>query len=215
MTVSVAWGGSVYLVHVPVSSVRFELRKAAAEEGLVELNSVGDLELVGWFGSKIWKKAKKSVKSVYKKAKKVAKKAVKGIKKAANAGHALWRSTYKYAGKYAGKALNSKAFGTLVTASALVCPAIGGPALGAYMAAKGVQASVSAGGAIGKIAAENVKRLASGRYPTLNQKLLVSALKSYSADAISASPAGSYYSAAKSVQSSVRSGRDVARRVRL
>lgn len=221
VTVSVAWGGTTYLVHVPVSSVRFEIRKAAAEVGLIELNSVGDLELVGWFGSKIWKKAKKAVKSVsksvssvsrsvYRQAKTVAKKAVKGIKKAANAGHALWRSTYKYAGK----ALNSKAFGTLVTASALVCPAIGGPALGAYMAAKGVQASVSAGGAVAKIAVENVKRLASGRYPTLPQKLLVSALKSYSADAMSASPAGSYYSAAKSVQSSVQSGRDVARRVR-
>ena len=175
VTVSVAWGGSVYLVHVPVSSVRFELRKAAAEEGLVELNSVGDLELVGWFGSKIWKKAKKSVKSVYKKAKKVAKKAVKGIKKAANAGHALWRSTYKYAGK----ALNSRAFGTLVTASALVCPAIGGPALGAYMAAKGVQTSINAGGAVARTAVSNVRRLVSGRAPTVNQRLLLSALRSY------------------------------------
>jgi hypothetical protein len=182
VTVEVQWNGQTYAVHVPVSSVRFEIRKAAMAEGLHELSTVGDLELVGWFGSSLWKKAKKAVKSVYKKAKKVAKSAVHGIKKAAQAGHTLWRTTYRAAGsvyRTAGSVLSSKTFGGLLMASSLICPAIGGPALGAYLAARGVKSSLDAGGQVAKMAAQNVRRLASGRAPTVNQQLLLSALRSY------------------------------------
>jgi hypothetical protein len=175
VSVEIEWNNKVYAVHVPVSSVRFEIRKAALEEGLSELSTVGDLELVGWFGSSLWKKAKKAVKHIYKKAKSVAKKAVRGIKKAAQVGHALWRTTYKAAGSV----LASKTFGGLLMASSFICPAIGGPALGAYLAAKGVKASLDAGGKIARVAASNVRRLAQGRAPTVNHRLLLSAFRSY------------------------------------
>lgn len=186
VTVSVAWGGATYLVHVPVSSVRFEIRKAAAEVGLTELNSVGDLELVGWFGSKIVKKAKKAAKSVYKKASKVAKRTVRVVKSVAKNATIFHRAILKKASPYARQALhagttvlNSKYFAAAIAGSAIICPAIGGPALGAYMAAKGVQASLMAGGAVARTAVNNVQRLARGQNPTVNQRLLLSSLRSY------------------------------------
>jgi hypothetical protein len=145
---------------------------------------------VGWFGSSIWKKAKKAAKSVYKKVKKVAKRTVRVVKSVAKTAtifhRAVLQQGYKYGMRYGRKALsagtavlNSKYFAAAITASALVCPAIGGPALGAYMAAKGVQASLMAGGAVARTAVNNVQRLARGQNPTVNQRMLLSALRSY------------------------------------
>jgi len=194
-------------VVVPASTVRYAIRKAAAEENFEIPEHVGDVEIIGWFGSKLWKKAKKTVKSVVHKAKKavksvahhvskaakhvakkawkVAKKVVKHVKKAAWTGLIVWREAYKYAGKpmlkLGLKLAKSKEFGALIAASAVVCPAIGGPAMAAYLIANRAAAMYSAGGAAAKTVKDNVTRLAHGKNPTLNQKYLKAALKSVAA----------------------------------
>jgi hypothetical protein len=183
-------------VVVPASTVRYAIRKAAAEEQFDIPSHVGDVELIGWFGSKLWKKAKKAVKSVVKhtakavksvakKAYKVAKKVVKHVKKAAWTGAIIWKTAYKYAGKpmlkFGSKLLQSKEFGALLSASALVCPAIGGPAMAAYLVANRASAAYRAGGAAAKTVASNVKRLAHGKKPTISQKYLKAAFRSIAA----------------------------------
>ena len=177
-TVAATVDGNTYLVHVPSASVRFELRKACRLEGLDFANEVGDVDVLGWFGGKIWKKAKKAVKkvthAVKKKIKAVAKRTISSVRKIAHSGVRLWKAT----SKYAGKALNNKYVGGLVLASAFVCPAIGGPALAAYSAARAAYATYKVGGAAAQNVASNVRRLAQGRSPTLNQKLLTSAFRS-------------------------------------
>lgn len=172
-------------VLVPASTVVAALRRASQEEGLAVPSHVGDVDIVGWFGSKIWKKAKKAVKGVAKKAAKVVKKTVKVVKKAAYHGAIVWRTAYKYAGKPAlklgAKLAKSKEFGALLMASAAVCPAVGGPALAAYVVANRAAAAVRVGGAAGKAAVANIKRVAHGKSPTLNQKYLKAALRSVAA----------------------------------
>jgi hypothetical protein len=178
-TVAATVDGNTYLVHVPSASVRFELRKACRLEGLDFANEVGDVDILGWFGGKIWRKAKKAVKkvtkAVTKKVKAVAKRTISSVRKAANTGVRLWKAT----SKYAGKALANKYVGGLVLASAAVCPAIGGPALAAYSTARAAYSTYRAGGAAAQAVASNVRRLAQGRYPTVNQRLLTSAFRSY------------------------------------
>lgn len=177
-TVAVTLAGNTYLVHVPSASVRFELRKACRLEGLDFANEVGDVDVLGWFGGKIWRKAKKAVKkvtkAVTKKVKAVAKRTISSVRKAANTGVRLWKAT----SKYAGKALANKYVGGLVLASAAVCPAIGGPALAAYSTARAAYSTARAGGAAARLVQTNVRRLAQGRSPSVNQRLLLSAFRS-------------------------------------
>jgi hypothetical protein len=183
-------------VVVPAAQVRYAIRKAAAEEQFEIPSHVGDVELIGWFGSKLWKKAKhvvkkavhhvtKAAKSVARKAYKVAKKVVKHVKKAAWTGAIVWRTAYKYAGKpmlkFGQKIAQSKEFGALLAASAIVCPAIGGPAMAAYVVANRAAAMYRIGGAAAKTVSSNVKRLAHGKRPTLNQRMLKSAFRSIAA----------------------------------
>lgn len=174
-TVAATVDGDTYLVHVPAASVRFELRKACRLEGLDFANEVGDVDVLGWFGGKIWRKAKKAVKkvtkAVTKKVKAVAKRTISSVRKAANTGVRLWKAT-------AGKALANKYVGGLVLASAAVCPAIGGPALAAYSTARAAYSTARAGGAAARLVQTNVRRLAQGRSPSVNQRLLLSAFRS-------------------------------------
>lgn len=188
-TVAATVDGNTYLVHVPASSVRFELRKACRLEGFDFANEVGDVDVLGWFGGKILKKAKKAAKSVVKKAKKVARRTVSSVKQIAKTATVVHRmaanQALKYGQRYGAKALNaggqvltSKYLAGAVAASALVCPAIGGPALAAYAAARAAYGTYKAGGAAAQTVATNVRRLASGKSPTVNQQLLLSALRS-------------------------------------
>jgi hypothetical protein len=181
-TLALQYEGNVYIAKVPASSVRFELRKAARLEGM-NLEALGDVDILGWFGGKIWRSAKKAVKkvakSVHKVAKKVAKRALKTVK-----ADALWRIAKRYGGKAAKwglKAVQSKEFGALVAASALVCPAIGGPALAAYATANRAAWAVRQGGSAAKTITSNVRRIARGKRPTLNQRYLLSAFRSIAA----------------------------------
>jgi hypothetical protein len=194
-------------VMVPANDVRYAIRESSAEVGFEIPEYVGDVELIGWFGSKLWKKAKKAVKHVVKKAKhavkkaahgvakgasyvarkakKVAKKVIRKVKKIAWKGAFIWKAAAKYAGKpmlrWGVKLAQSKEFGALIAATAIACPAIGGPAMAAYLIANRAAAAYKTGGAAAKTVATNVKRLAAGKNPTLDQKLLKSALRSVAA----------------------------------
>ena len=171
--VSVSYAGAAYSVLIPSESVRFVIERHAAQEHLALPAGVGAVDLVGWFGSKLLKKAKRAAKGVYKKAKKVAKKTVKTLrataKKAVPIGKKLW--------DYTRKAVTSDELGYLVLASSVVCPAIGGPAFMALQAAKRADKMLKAGGVAAKTVQSNVRRIASGPQ-TSNGRLLLSALKS-------------------------------------
>src|SRR5512133_990666 len=191
-------------VMVPANDVRYAIRESSAEVGFEIPEHVGDVELIGWFGSKLWKKAKKAVKSVVKKAKHVVKKAAHGVAKGASwvarkakhvakkvirkvkkiawKGAFIWKAAAKYAGKpmlkWGIKLAQSKEFGALIAATAVVCPAVGGPAMAAYLIANRAAAAYKAGGAAAKVVSHNVKRLAAGKSPSLDQRMMRSALRS-------------------------------------
>jgi hypothetical protein len=171
---SVVYNGRQYSVMIPSSSVRFHIQAAAQAEGLALPQAVGDVDIIGWFGSSLLKKATKAGRSLYRKAKKVARRTVRAVRKtakaAASGGHALWG--------YARKAVNSKELGYLVLASAAVCPAIGGPAFMALQTAKRVSSALDQGGAVARQVASNVRSLAAARNPTPFQNLMLSALRS-------------------------------------
>ena len=77
--------------------------------------------------------------------------------------------------------MQSKEFGALLAASALVCPAIGGPALAAYAVANRAAWALKAGHASAKTIRNNVKRIARGKSPTLNERYLLNAFRSIAA----------------------------------
>lgn len=183
-TVAVQLDGSVYLAKIPASSVRFELRKAARIEGM-NLEALGDVDILGWFGGTLWRKAKKAVKkvsrAVHKVAKKVAKRTVSSLRSIANQGAKYWRAARKYGGSaisFGVKALRSKEFGALLAASSFVCPAIGGPALAAYAAANRATAMIRQGGSAANTIKKNVRRIAGSKRQTVNQRMLLEAFRS-------------------------------------
>jgi hypothetical protein len=175
--------GSYSEVMVPASCVRSAIRRAAAEEQLEIPSHVGDVDIVGWFGSSLWKKAKKTVKSVVRKVKKVAKKVVHHVKRVAKKALKPIKKVYRFAAKplvnLAMKVSESKTFGALLYASMMVCPAaVGGSTFAAWMSAHSAAKTIRAGGAAAKLVKNNIKKLASKKMPSLNQKYLIAALQS-------------------------------------
>jgi hypothetical protein len=175
--------GSFSEVMVPASCVRSAIRRSAAEEQLEIPSHVGDVDIVGWFGSSLWKKAKKAVKSVVKKVKKVAKKVVHHVKRVANKALKPVKKIYRFAAKplvdLGMKLSESKTFGALIYASMMVCPAaVGGQTFAAWMTANSAAKTIRSGGAAAKSMSENIKRLAAKQMPSLSQKYLLAALRS-------------------------------------
>lgn len=166
--------GITYAVLIPSSSVRFVIERHAAAEGLSLPSGVGAVDLVGWFGSSLVKKARKAAKGVYRKAKRVARKTVRTIKstakKAASTGANLW--------KHARKLATSDEFSYLVLRSSVVCPAVGGPAFAALKAAQQADRMLKTGSKAASTIRRNVRAIATAPSRTPKQRLLLSALQS-------------------------------------
>lgn len=172
VVVAVVTDRATYRVLVPVQSVRFEIERAAKAEQLSLPDGIGDVDLVGWFGSKVWKKAKKAARGVARKVKKVAKRVTKRVRQVANTGVRLWKET----SRYAGKVMQSREFGAVLAASAIACPAIGGPAFAAVQVANQARRALDAGGAAAQIAKQQVRHFASKPARSQREKLLSAAL---------------------------------------
>ena len=153
--------GRRWRVSVPVEVAHLALDHAFAAEGIAEPASVGELPSC----SGLLRRVRRSVKRFGKKAGRAIGKAGKAIAKGA------------------GQIVQSKALAAIVAASAVVCPAVGGPALGALAAAKGAAAVANAAARGNKRAqreaatmAGNAARMATSKAPAA--RLLTSALRS-------------------------------------
>lgn len=181
LRVSVQFPQGVVSVVVPMSTVALEFVRASEEErasslGAVDilgdleiLGSVYDLETVGGLWGSIKKIGKKAFKAVKKTVKKVRRVAKSVAHTAVKAGKVAWKGTKAVVrSKYAG--------GALLAVSA-VCPAVGAPAMAAWMAAKQADRALTAGGDAAKRVASGVRQLSRGK-PSVFRSLGVAALQS-------------------------------------
>ena len=122
LSVCVRVHGHLWRVTIPVEVAHAHVDGAFRDLGIYEPAEVGDLPSVDGLRRR-GRRAKK----------KHGKRGLRGLMKAGKA-----------IGKFAKKAIKSKALGALVAVSAMVCPAIGGPALAALAAAKGAVAIAEA-----------------------------------------------------------------------
>ena len=181
LRVSVSFQQGTVNVIIPMSTVAIEFVRAAQEERMNTLGDVdilGDLELTGpsydletvggfWSAIKsVGKAAVNTVKKTVKKVRNIAKNVAKNPLKAGLS-----------ALKTARKVVTSKWTGYALMGVSAVCPAVGAPAMAAWMAAKAAERALSEGGQVAKQVADSVKALAGGKSSVL-KSLGVAALQS-------------------------------------
>jgi hypothetical protein len=180
LRVEVSTTRGTYLVTIPMSQVAFEFRAAAAEEAAVgEVDILGDVEILGFpidtVGG-LWGSIKHAAKKAYHATKKVVHKAVKKVRHIAKHTVATAFSGARWTLKQSRAVVNSPYMKYGLLAASVACPAVGGPAMAAWLAAKAADKALTAGGSAARSVSSAVRRLNSSPHSVF-RSLSLSALK--------------------------------------
>jgi hypothetical protein len=179
LRVAVTGPSGVISVTIPMATVAMEFRRAIGEvkaETLGAIDILGDVEILGYpldtvgglFGS-----IKHLGRSVYH----AAKKTVKKVRHIATKVAKTYYHAAKWGVKQARKVVRSKYTGYALMAASVACPAVGGPAMAAWIAAKQADRALTAGGQAARAVQRGVRSLSSSK-PSVFRTIGIAALQS-------------------------------------